>query len=571
MQGELNGGPGDPPRTAGIMHRVQHHRAFRTGLRQFTGGQWKGYAVALAGVLLMTLVRFAIDPLIGDRLPYLTYLIAVVISAWYGGFGPTLFSIAAAWFLADFLFAAPRFSLLDAQPDEWLEAVVFVVVGLCFSLAMKSQRDAKQRAEASTERFRAQSELLEREVQEHQRAVEQLQASETRNAQLYKEAAQANTAKDEFIAVLSHELRTPLTPVLLTASALEADHDLPPHLHDSMALIRYNINLEARLIDDLLDLTRIVRGKLQLRREVVDLHDIIGQAILTCCDGLEEGSLQVTRDLKAMHHHVRADPARLQQVLWNLIKNAVKFTPKGGRITIRSRNDSVGHAVVEVTDTGIGIEPAQLAAIFNAFEQGGTSITRRFGGLGLGLAITKKLIEMHSGDITAASPGKDQGSTFTVSLPTVSPPSPRADGPDAGASPDSAATTGLRILLVEDHPSTAQVMARLLRTLNYKVAVAHSVADALACAAREPFDLMISDLGLPDASGYDLMRQIHQRHHLKGIALSGYGMEDDVRKSEEAGFAEHLIKPVDLQHLEAAIQRLMPEKVEREKAAHAVR
>ena len=252
-----------------------------------------------------------------------------------------------------------------------------------------------------------------------------------------------------------------------------------------------------------------------------------------------------------------ADPARLQQVLWNLIKNAVKFTPRGGRIAIRSHHNASGRITIQVSDTGIGIESHTLAVIFNAFEQGGSATTRRFGGLGLGLAISRKLIESHGGSSTAESEGKDRGATFTISLP-LGPraPAPRAQCPDP--EPTNSAAQGTRILLVEDHLSTAQVMARLLKALHFEVTVAHSVTTALQCAAQETFDLLISDLGLPDASGYDLMRQIQERHNLKGIALSGYGMEEDIKKSEEAGFSEHLIKPVDLQHLEAAIHRLVP-------------
>ena len=266
---------------------------------QLSQFQRRDFLIAFASVALITLVRFVIDPWIGDRLPYLMYLLAVVISAWYGGFAPSILAIVMGWFVGDMLFAEPRFSLLDSRPDEWLEAVVFVIVGFCFAIAMKAQRDAKQRAEASREEFRTQSELLAREVHEHQETVAQLSASERRNAQFLQQANQANAAKDEFIAVLSHELRTPLTPVLLTASALESDPDLPPRLQESMALIRQNINLEARLIDDLLDLTRIARGKLQLRREIVDLHEVIRQATLTCSDDLQAGGLNLLCELKA--------------------------------------------------------------------------------------------------------------------------------------------------------------------------------------------------------------------------------------------------------------------------------
>jgi PAS domain S-box-containing protein len=220
-----------------------------------------------------------------------------------------------------------------------------------------------------------------------------------RNAEL----TEANAAKDQFLAALSHELRTPLTPVLMAAGAMEADPRLPAEMRGDLAMIRHNVQLEARLIDDLLDLTKITRNKLDLHTEVVDAHDLIRQTIGTCCGPeLRAKRLTLTLDLLAVRPTVRADPARLQQVLWNLLKNAIKFTPAGGAITVRTRNgsgtgDGLGSLVVEVEDTGIGIPPGVLPHIFDAFSQGDPAITRRFGGLGLGLAITKALVDLHGG------------------------------------------------------------------------------------------------------------------------------------------------------------------------------
>jgi PAS domain S-box-containing protein len=374
-----------------------------------------------------------------------------------------------------------------------------------------------------------------------------------------KEAAEAaNVAKDQFLAVLSHELRTPLMPVLTMVQSLEMEAGISRDVRDGLAVIRRNVELEARLIDDLLDLTRISKGKLQLNFDTVDLHAAIESAVQICSVELMNKRLQLVVDLCAARHHVRGDAARLQQVFWNLIKNAIKFTPAGGRITIHCFDDPRGSLVVQVRDTGIGIEPHSLGRIFDAFEQADRSVTRQFGGLGLGLAISKALIDLHGGKLTADSAGPGTGATFTLEfLPTAAeapmqkPEQPATPTLDAETSPD------VRILLVDDHPDTNKAMARLLERLGYDVQTADSVQAALSAADQTRFDLLISDIGLPDGSGLELMRELLGRQHaIKGIALSGFGMEEDVKKSKEAGFYEHLTKPINFKRLEAAIKDL---------------
>jgi len=371
-----------------------------------------------------------------------------------------------------------------------------------------------------------------------------------------KESAEAaNAAKDRFLAVLSHELRTPLTPVLSTVNLLESQSDLPADLKNSIDMIRRNVELEARLIDDLLDLTRISRGKLQLHFQTVDAHAFLTSAIDICRGEINDKNLTLEIDLSAANSGVCADSARLQQVFWNLIKNAVKFTPAGGLIRVLTR-DTPSNLLVQVSDTGIGIEPDSLGRIFDAFEQGEASVTRRFGGLGLGLAISRALVNAHHGILSADSPGRNLGTIFTVQVPTMQDaptPSPRP-----GPSHSTAAPVHLRILLVDDHEDTARAMKRLLERLGYHVQTANSFNSALLTSTASPFDLLISDIGLPDGSGHDLMRQLLQRHGrtIKGVALSGFGMEEDIQKSKAAGFAEHLTKPVNFSQLEKVIRDL---------------
>ncbi|HEX8202272.1 MAG TPA: ATP-binding protein, partial [Isosphaeraceae bacterium] len=394
--------------------------------------------------------------------------------------------------------------------------------------------------------IQAAANLLGSTLQRHRYEEELTRSKETAEA--------ASQAKDHFLAVLSHELRTPLTPVLASMTYIESQPDLPPDLRGEIMALRRNVEMEARLIDDLLDLTRISRGKIELRREVLDAHAALRNALEICQEEIEEKQLEVAQGLWAKRHQVWADPARLQQVFWNLIKNAIKFTPPDGRISLRTSNDDRGRFRFQIRDSGIGIEPEVLPRIFNAFEQGERTVTRQFGGLGLGLTLSKTLVDLHQGRLTAASEGRGHGATFTLELETVS-LLPETSTPPAAVMTLGAAQKVLRILLVEDHKDTLRIISRLLGRLGYTVKTASSVRMALELAGGEAFDLLISDIGLPDGSGLEIMRTLRPRA-IKGIALSGFGMEDDLRKSREAGFAHHLIKPINFRTLEQVIHQV---------------
>jgi two-component system CheB/CheR fusion protein len=389
---------------------------------------------------------------------------------------------------------------------------------------------------------------IARDITERKRVEQELREA--------KEAAEAaNRAKDQFLAMLSHELRTPLTPVLATVTCLEARSDLSPDLRRDITMIRRNVEMEARLIDDLLDLTRVSRGKIELHYEALDAHASLRRALDICQRDIESNRLELSLCLWAESHHIWADPARMQQVFWNLINNAVKFTGKGGRITLRTFNDEHGRLVVQVSDTGVGISPELLPQIFNAFEQGEATRQRQFGGLGLGLAISKALVDRHGAELFAESDGPDRGATFTLRIDSVE-VAPAAADPPADFARDAGGAKNLRILLVEDHKDTRMMMASLLRLLGHQVETATCVREALERGDSQEFDLLISDIGLPDGSGLEIMRTLHREQGLRGIALSGYGMEEDIRQSKSAGFEEHLTKPIDLRTLERAIQEL---------------
>lgn len=399
--------------------------------------------------------------------------------------------------------------------------------------------------------------LLVSSVRQHE-LTEQADHATAASREAKEQAETANRAKDRFLAVLSHELRTPLTPVVMTLAAIEIDPDLSFKFREDLAMVRRNIDLEVKLIDDLLDLSRITSGKLRLHLQSVHAHDVLSHVLRSSVSEASGKRLRVRQELQASNDRVSVDPARLQQVFWNLVRNAVKFTPDGGEVAVRTWNaEANGHLHVEVRDTGIGIAPDVLPRIFDAFEQGDLRMTRQFGGLGLGLAIAKAVVEMHGGTITASSEGRNRGAAFEVAIETDSASSSEGARSSASDSASNQILTRSRVLLVEDHLDTARVLAKLLRGSGYDVKTANSAASALQLAAVEPFDVVVSDIGLPDATGHELMEQIRDRYGIKGIALSGYGMEDDVRKSRDAGFVDHVIKPVNLAQLEAVIERVI--------------
>lgn len=382
----------------------------------------------------------------------------------------------------------------------------------------------------------------------------------TRDVTLRQELIAANAAKDQFLAQLSHELRSPLTPVIAMVGELEAELPDSKPVAEALEVVRRNVELEARLIDDLLDVTRISKGKLQLSFEPICVHQILQRAYEICRNEIEAKNLEVIFRLRAPHTYVHGDPARLQQVFWNLIKNSVKFTPEKGQITVETVNPTADKIEVRVIDTGIGIESEVIDKIFNAFEQGQRDITRRFGGLGLGLTISKTLIDAHGGQIGVQSPGKNQGATFIVELNTVEIPVER-DGHREDQRMDRRAESGVsahrRVLLVDDHYDTCLGMKRMLERRGYEITVAHSAEQAVEKVRTQEFDLLISDIGLPDRSGYELMREVRLNKPLPGIALSGFGSEQDVNQAKEAGFAEHLTKPINFERLEKTIQSLL--------------
>ncbi|HVU26103.1 MAG TPA: PAS domain S-box protein [Opitutus sp.] len=371
-------------------------------------------------------------------------------------------------------------------------------------------------------------------------------------------AVAASQAKDQFLATLSHELRTPLNPILMLASQGAVDPALSDSLRADFDMIRRNTEHEAHLIDELLDITRIAQGKLTLQSVDVDLHDSIRAAFESMAGAAAKRGSAVRLKLAAANAHVTGDPARLRQIFMNLLENAIKFSPKASEIRIETENSADGRKIVaRVRDHGIGLTADEITRIFRPFAQGGhagRSGSANYGGLGLGLAIVEELTTRHGGHITATSDGPDRGASFEVILPVSARP---AEGERPGETGEAAAPSGgvrRRILLVEDHAPTRAVLKRILQRQNHHVTAVETRATAVETAAREDFDLLVSDIGLPDGDGYELLATLRSRNRrLQGIALSGFGMESDLRRSAEAGYLVHLVKPISITKLDAAV------------------
>lgn len=373
---------------------------------------------------------------------------------------------------------------------------------------------------------------------------------ETENEQL-RRCNQVESAKHDFLTALSHELRIPLTPVMALLSSMEHDERLPGEARADLTKMRGNLELESKVIDDLLIVNR-TSGKVQLRKNTVDLHEIARRAVEIVRNRVAQKKIELWVQLSAERHQVCGDSQRLIQVIWNLLDNAIRFTPSGGDVTISSSN--TGAAIhLCVIDSGSGIDPEDLDRIFAPPEQKSPP-ANSFGEIGLGLPMSRRLVELHGGALRAQSDGLGTGASFTVELACIS---SSIEQQRVWPIPQATRNGELRILLVEDDAYTASTLERLLKQRGNNVEVGHNLVEAMALAGRAKFDIVISDIGLPDGTGHDLMRYFAGHHASKGIALSGYGMDADIEQSLRAGFSEHLTKPVSFEELEAAVERVL--------------
>ena len=396
--------------------------------------------------------------------------------------------------------------------------------------------------------------------------IDDQKRAEAAAAEARDEAQAANRMKDEFLATLSHELRTPLNAILGWARILNSGHVVDDDLRDGLAAIERNSKSQAQIIEDLLDISRIVSGNFKLEVQRLDVREVIDVAIATVLPAAAAKGVRIEKVLDSLAGPVSGDPARLQQVVWNLLSNAVKFTPKGGKVQVLLERVN-SHVEVSVIDTGSGIKPEFLPHVFDRFRQADSSTTRRHGGLGLGLAIVKQLIELHGGGVRAKSPGEGQGSTFTLILPitVVHPehPAPEKVRPRESVTAEDVCKEkdldGVKVLVVDDEADARLLIRRVLTECKAVVALASSAAEALELVEQFAPEVIVSDVGMPEMDGYEFIRRVRARHpsrELPAAALTAFARAEDRRQALLAGFQTHVAKPVDPAELIAVVASL---------------
>jgi PAS domain S-box-containing protein len=398
----------------------------------------------------------------------------------------------------------------------------------------------------------------EQELRRRTRLYDRLALEAERAARA--EVERGSRMKDEFLATLSHELRTPLAAVLGWAQILGAGGNTPEEVEEGIAVIGRNARAQAQIIDDLLEMSRIVSGKIRLEVQQLQLGGVVRAAVATVQSAADAKRVRVSIAEEDAALRISGDENRLQQVFWNLLSNAVKFTPSEGRIDVRvARVDS--HVEVSVCDTGAGIRPEFLPFVFDRFRQADASTTRLHGGLGLGLAIVKQLVELHGGTVRVASEGLEKGATFTVTLPIVAlrqseePETRRRTREERRpVASDCGGVDGLRVLVVDDDDDARVIVRRFLEDCNAVVTPAASAAEALAHLEAGRFDVLLSDIGMPGEDGYTLIRKVRAAGHaIPAVALTAYARPDDRVRATEAGFQAHLPKPADPAELVAVV------------------
>lgn len=401
--------------------------------------------------------------------------------------------------------------------------------------------------------------LVFRNVKERIETELALRESEERYRQLAEILREADNRKNEFLAVLSHELRNPLAAIHISLSVLERANPCSEQAKMAQDIMRRQVGQLSKLVDELLDITRITRNKIRLQLEQVELNELVQQTIVDNRPLFEENGVQLESDLGISPIFLRADRARLVQVIGNLLQNAAKFTGNGGKTRVSIEKDELKQqAIIRVTDTGVGIEPAMLSRLFVPFMQADTTLDRSKGGLGLGLALSKGLIELHGGEITAYSDGKDKGTEFVIFLPLE-----KYGQTGQPQLPQDIPGQRRRVLIVDDNADMAESLCKLLELSGHEVAVAYDGREGIVRARQFRPEVILCDIGLPNLNGYEVARVLRQEDELKDIllvAITGYALPEDLSRSGDAGFDCHLPKPVDLTKL----KRIMAQMPKRE-------
>jgi signal transduction histidine kinase/CheY-like chemotaxis protein len=492
---------------------------------------WQRYGTAFISVAIAMGLRTALDPFLQDRVAYGFFLVATAFTAWRCGLGPALATVAGGAILGNYFFEAPRGSLLVEFGATQMSLLICVIIGVATALFCESLR---------------------------------LTAIE--NARLYRLAQQADARKDEFVAMLAHELRNPMAPLRNALYLLDAIGSHPPKVEELHRLIGTHVGQLCRLVDDLLDVSRITLGKIELQIERVELRKVVDSAVSAVRPLIDEKHHELHVKLPNEKVLIEADPIRMTQVLTNLLNNAAKYSEPSGRIWLSAE---VEHdwVVLRVRDAGIGLTAEECSRVFNLFEQTQRTIEQSKGGLGIGLALVRSLVEMHGGTVAAQSPGANLGSEFVVRLPLHSVPAP-VEVPSERPSSAHVTRTGdrrsLRILVVDDVAAAASSMASILRLWKHETKICSDGFSALEAIRTYKPDVLLADLGLPRMSGFQLAEQVRrlpEMHDLILVAVSGFGQPADRERSREAGFSLHLTKPIDPGELERFLDQIELAKV----------
>jgi signal transduction histidine kinase/CheY-like chemotaxis protein len=491
----------------------------------------KHYVVALVAVAVAAAVRYKLGPTLGGSIPVVIFTVPVVIAATYGGFGPALFATAISALISVYLFISPDYSFRIVDSAGAVVVLTFLCTGLVLSLLGKRLRDVQLKS---------------------QQQAQQLQAESER--------------KDEFLAMLAHELRNPLAGISTAGQLLKFTHLDQRRLSAASDVIMRQVSHMTKLVDDLLDVSRLTRGLVIIDKQPIDLKDVLNGAVDQTRSMFDGKAHQLIVETSNEPACVCGDNTRLVQAVANLLGNAAKYTPPGGLITVALRTDA-DHVELWVKDNGEGLSPDLLPHVFEPFVQAKRSSDRSEGGLGLGLALVEKVTLLHGGTATAYSEGLGRGSTFTIRLPhlkkTVGLPKPMvATVPsDRASGKQSTPIRSLHLLIVDDNCDAAQGLASLLEQEGHTVAVAHHAKQALDLAHAEEFDAYLLDIGLPEVDGYELLRLLHLVPHAskaKFIAITGYGRNEDKLRAKEAGFHYHFAKPIDVPHFAKMLGEISP-------------
>jgi signal transduction histidine kinase/ActR/RegA family two-component response regulator len=526
------------------------------------------YGVALLAIVLATLARLLVDGILGDHLCLTTYLLAVLFTARYAGFGPAVLTLLLGVVVGDFFFMPPRGGWFEYDFPQQFEIGLYFLLGAPTVVLSGSLYSAQARAKATAAEALARQHRLEAEIDTRLATEDALRESEYRYRIVAEQLQTANRRKDEFLAMLGHELRNPLAPISSALTLLQLIPCEDEARREYYDLMQRHLKQLTHIVDDLLDVSRIMQGKISLKPERIDLRDIVRQGVETCRELVNEMRHELEVDLPARSVPVEADAVRLTQVVVNLLNNAAKYTPPGGKITISLRRESRG-VLLQVRDNGAGIAPEILPKVFDLFTQADSSLDRAAGGLGIGLTVVKTLVEMHGGDIAVASAGLGHGATFSVRLPAIAEVSVQP-APE-NATPSLAPPVS--VLVIEDNVVAANMLATLLRKAwGHDVQIAHDGVAGIEAANMYEFDIILIDIGLPGLSGYDVARRLRRNpstRNLLLVALTGYGQAEDRSHSASAGFDLHLVKPASIDVLDKAFRhaKLAASRADRLKAA----